>query len=231
MPTELRNFLALSYDELEELNLKAKEQRRNRVAPRQGSGGTAQVPDRRKADQGRDRALQRSRRPAAHARLRQEVPAQELGQPHLRRLLHPRLYRAARERSAPRHRLGRILLGARPTSSAPAKCWSSAKSSTRAARPTPPTFAACSRDYATISTRRRATRSTPPTKSRASSSRARCRASLSRNRQVRIRQHRRLLPLSARRSAAHLHRHHRRSAARHGLPEREGPSRSRALAV
>src|SRR3954453_10583173 len=33
MPTELRNFLALSYDELEELNLEAKEQRRNRVAP------------------------------------------------------------------------------------------------------------------------------------------------------------------------------------------------------
>src|SRR5499433_2032118 len=33
MSTELRNFLALPYDELEELNLKAKEQRRNRVAP------------------------------------------------------------------------------------------------------------------------------------------------------------------------------------------------------
>src|SRR5579863_8578248 len=33
MPTELRNFLALSYDELEELNLQAKEQRRSRVAP------------------------------------------------------------------------------------------------------------------------------------------------------------------------------------------------------
>jgi len=33
MPTELRNFLALSYDELEDLNLKAKEERRNRVAP------------------------------------------------------------------------------------------------------------------------------------------------------------------------------------------------------
>ena len=28
MSTELRNFLALTYDELEELNLKAKEQRR-----------------------------------------------------------------------------------------------------------------------------------------------------------------------------------------------------------
>src|ERR1700680_1696755 len=32
MPNELRNFLALSYDELEDLNIKAKEQRRNRVA-------------------------------------------------------------------------------------------------------------------------------------------------------------------------------------------------------
>src|SRR5437879_13195546 len=29
----LRNFLTLSYDELEQLNLKAKEQRKNRVAP------------------------------------------------------------------------------------------------------------------------------------------------------------------------------------------------------
>src|SRR5450755_5135107 len=32
MSNELRNFLALSYEELEQLNLKAKEQRRNRVA-------------------------------------------------------------------------------------------------------------------------------------------------------------------------------------------------------
>src|ERR1035437_3063045 len=32
MSTELRNFLALSYEELEELNLQAKEERRNRVA-------------------------------------------------------------------------------------------------------------------------------------------------------------------------------------------------------
>jgi glutamine synthetase len=31
MPTEQRNFLALSYEELEELNLKAKEERKNRV--------------------------------------------------------------------------------------------------------------------------------------------------------------------------------------------------------
>src|SRR5258706_11178419 len=33
MSTELRNFLSLSYDELEQLNLKTKEQRQNRVAP------------------------------------------------------------------------------------------------------------------------------------------------------------------------------------------------------
>src|SRR5579862_3744663 len=32
MSNELRNFLALTYDELEDLNLKAKEQRRNRVS-------------------------------------------------------------------------------------------------------------------------------------------------------------------------------------------------------
>src|SRR5437868_7798780 len=31
MPNELRNFLALTYDELEDLNLEAKEQRRNRM--------------------------------------------------------------------------------------------------------------------------------------------------------------------------------------------------------
>src|SRR6266853_1073491 len=33
MSNDLRNFLALSYEELEQLNLKAKEQRKNRVAP------------------------------------------------------------------------------------------------------------------------------------------------------------------------------------------------------
>src|SRR5438105_3215559 len=33
LSNELRNFLALSYDELEDLNLEAKEQRKNRVPP------------------------------------------------------------------------------------------------------------------------------------------------------------------------------------------------------
>src|SRR5579864_6473217 len=35
MQNELRNFLALSYEQLEDLNLKAKEQRKNRVAAHQ----------------------------------------------------------------------------------------------------------------------------------------------------------------------------------------------------
>ena len=49
MPTELRNFLALSYDELEELNLKAKEQRRNRTAPDKIREERTQVSQRREA--------------------------------------------------------------------------------------------------------------------------------------------------------------------------------------
>jgi len=45
---------------LEELNLKAKEQRRTRVAADTVARGSAEVPDRREANQGCDRALQRS---------------------------------------------------------------------------------------------------------------------------------------------------------------------------
>ncbi len=49
--------------------------------------------------------------------------------------------------------------------------------------------------------------------------------------EVRIRGRWRLLSLPAGRSAAHLHRHGRRSPARHGLPEREGSPRGCAFAV
>ena len=112
MANELRNFLQLSYEELEELNLHAKEQRKKRVAPDTDSGRAPQVPDRREADQGRHGAVQRPGRPPAHARLRQEVSGQELGQPDVRRLVDPRLHRAAGERSAAGHGLERVLLGA-----------------------------------------------------------------------------------------------------------------------
>ena len=113
MSTELRSFLALSYDELEELNLKAKEERKHRVAAHKIQEERIKYLTDEKTHQGCDRALQRSWRPVAHARLRQEVPAEELGQPHLRRIVDPRLYRAARKRSAPGHRLGCVLLGSR----------------------------------------------------------------------------------------------------------------------
>jgi hypothetical protein len=39
--SEFRNFLELSYEELEELNLKAKEQRKKRVADRHSSRKSA----------------------------------------------------------------------------------------------------------------------------------------------------------------------------------------------
>src|SRR5438270_756442 len=122
MPTELRNFLALSYDELEELNLKAKEQRSKRVAPH-------------KVQEERLKYLTDEKRIKAVTVLFSDL-------------------------EGPRRR-----------------------------------------------------------------------AALSRKRQIRIRQYRRILPFATRRSAAEFHRHHRRGTARDGLPEREGPSGSCALAV
>jgi hypothetical protein len=55
MSTDLRNFLAVPYDELEELNLKAKKQL-DRVAPTRFRR-SAQVSDRREAYQGADCAV------------------------------------------------------------------------------------------------------------------------------------------------------------------------------
>jgi len=51
MSTELRNFLSLSYDELEQLNLKAKEQRKKPRRAPQSSGRATQVSHRREAHQ------------------------------------------------------------------------------------------------------------------------------------------------------------------------------------
>ena len=49
MSNELRNFLAFPYEELEELNFKAKEQRKNRVAPHKLQEERSEVPDRRES--------------------------------------------------------------------------------------------------------------------------------------------------------------------------------------
>ena len=101
MSTEYRNFLALSYEELEEKNLEAKADRasnRAAVAARD-SRKAHQVPDRREADQGRDRTVQRPGRPPSSARLRQEVPAWRLREPSPSSgSIDPRIHRAERER-------------------------------------------------------------------------------------------------------------------------------------
>jgi len=81
MSTELRNFLAIPYDELEELNLKAKKQRLDRVTPHKIQEERLKYLTDEKRIKALDRAVQRPRRPSAHAGLRQEIPAEELRQP------------------------------------------------------------------------------------------------------------------------------------------------------
>ena len=81
MSDQFRNLLELSYAELEDLNLAAKEQRKNRVAPHVIQEERLKYLTDDAGDQGGDRAVQRPGRPAAHAGLRQEVPGEELGQP------------------------------------------------------------------------------------------------------------------------------------------------------
>src|SRR5208282_1360386 len=80
--------------------------------PPQNSGRTPEISDRCEANQGPDGAVQRFGRTSSHAGLRQEVPAEELGQPDIRWIVNSRLYGATRERFASRYRLERVLLGA-----------------------------------------------------------------------------------------------------------------------
>ena len=111
MSNELRNFLALSYEELEELNLKAKKQRLDRVAID-------------KIQEERIKYLTDEKRIKAvtvlfsdlEGRLHmldydKKVSDQELGQPDVRRLVDSRIYGAARKRFAAGDGLGRVLLG------------------------------------------------------------------------------------------------------------------------
>ncbi len=68
MSNELRDYLKLSYAELEERNLKAKEQRLSRVpiGKIREKRPKSQVPHRREAHQGRNGNVQRPRRPPPH---------------------------------------------------------------------------------------------------------------------------------------------------------------------
>ncbi len=112
MSNEFRSFLSLSYEQLEELNLKAKDQRRNRVAAHQLQEERLKYLTDEKSIkavtvlfsdlEGRLHMLDYDKK----------FPGQELGQSHVRWILHPWIFRATRERFAPRHRLERFLLGA-----------------------------------------------------------------------------------------------------------------------
>ena len=186
-----------------------------------------EVPDRREAHQGGDRLLHRPRGPLPHARLRQEVPAEVGRQPHLRRLVDPRLLAPGGVRPAPRDRLAGLLLAAR-----------------RRLRP---------RQGARLRRRlrpgRHAVRGRPARPAQGLRRRAAQeghggprrerdrglhlqgpgrRAALLRDRPVRVPLDRRLLPLAARRHAAQVHRHLGRGAARARLRQREGPPRGGA---
>ncbi len=168
----LRDFLEIPYDQLEEMNLEAKEERLARRPADTVREERMQLPHRREAHQGGHRVLHRPRRPAAHAGLRQEVPAQVGRQPDLRRLVDPRLLAAGRSRTCAWRSTGRPSTGCRRTSSAPARCWSSARSASATARPYTRRHARpCSRRTPTSCTPRTAWSPTPPTRSRASSSR------------------------------------------------------------
>ena len=111
--SELRDFLTLSYSELEDLNLSAKQQRKDRALPHQ-------------LEEERLRYLTDEKRIKAVTVLFSDLEGRLhmldydkkfllalARQSHVRRLLHPRVYTAARERSSARARLGRVLLGAR----------------------------------------------------------------------------------------------------------------------
>ena len=111
MSNELRNFLALSYDELEELNLEAKDQRMKRVPVD-------------KIQEQRLKYLTDEKRIKAVTVLFSDLEGRlhmldydkkfllkQLGQPDVRRIVDPRLYRAEGERSAARSGLVRFLLG------------------------------------------------------------------------------------------------------------------------
>ena len=234
METALRDFLEIPYDKLEEMNLEAKDAAPRPQAAGQDPRGAHEVPDRREAHQGRHGLLQRPRRPPAHARLRQEVPAQVGRQPDLRRLLDPRLLARRRSRICAWASTGRRSTGCPPTSSAPARCWCSAKCSSKdgtpyarrhARRAQGVTPTSCTRRTATIAQRRQRDRRLPVQGPRR-------RAALPRDRQVRVHHHRRLLPLAAGRPAAHASSTPRpKCSARMGFAEREGPPRSGAVAV
>ena len=142
MNSQLQDRLSLPYGELEELNLQAKEQRKNRVPVD-------------KIQEERLKYLTDEKRIKAVTVLFSDLEGRLHMLDYDKKFLVKswdnltfdgssiRGFTAQRESDLRlRHRLERLLLGARRLSSAPARCWCSAKSSTKTARRTAATSAA-----------------------------------------------------------------------------------------
>ena len=231
MPTELRNFLALSYDELEELNLKAKEQRRNRVA-------THKIQEERLkylTDEKRIKAVT-----VLFSDLEGRLHMLDYDKKFLLKSWDNLTFDGSSIRGFTAQRESDLRLGIDWGAFywAPADVFGSGKVLVfgevidKGGTPYSGDIRGVLKSYADELHKKKGYTLNAANEIEGFLFKGPdAERHYHETGQVRIRQHRRLLSLAARRSAAHLHRHHRRSAARHGIPEREGPSRSCAFAV
>ena len=157
MSTEYRNFLALSYEELEELNLAAKADRANRVA-------VDEIREKRLkylTDEKRIKAVT-----VLFTDLEGRLHLLDYDKKFLLGAYENLTFDGSSIRGFTAQKESDLRLGidwapstgCPPTSSATARCWSSATSSTRTALPTRATCAGCSRATPTSCSQRRATR-------------------------------------------------------------------------
>ena len=219
MPTELRNFLALSYDELEELNLKAKEQRRNRTAPD-------------KIREERTKYLSDEKRIKAVTVLFSDLEGRlhmlDYDKKFLLKSWDNLTFDGSSIRGFTAQRESDLRLGIDWGSFywAPADVFGSGKVLVfgevidKGGTSYSGDIRGVLKGYANELFQEEEVHAQCSQRDRRLPlQRIGRRTSLSRNRQVRVRQYRRLLPFPPRRCTPHLHRHHSRSAAIHGLPE------------
>ena len=219
MPNELRNFLALTYDELEELNLEAKEQRRNRVP-------IGKIQEKRLkylTDEKRIKAVT-----VLFSDLEGRLHMLDYDKKFLIKSWDNLTFDGSSIRGFTAQRESDLRLGIDWAAFywAPADVFGSGKVLVfgevidKGGTSYSADIRGVLKDYAGELYKKKGYTLNAANEIEGFLFQGRRRrAPLSRNRQVRVRQHRRLLSLAARRSAAHLHRHDRRSAARDGLPE------------
>ena len=142
MSTELRNFLAIPYDELEEMNLKAKKQRLDRVAPHKIQEERLKY----LTDESRIKAVT-----VLFSDLEGRLHMLDYDKKFLLKSYDNLTFDGSSIRGFTAQRESDLRLGidwapftgGRPMFSGRAKCSFLARSSIKAASPTPPTSAAC----------------------------------------------------------------------------------------